>query len=323
MIGVSGGRDSMALLHFLVARGWRQLVVCHLNHRLRGREADRDESFVRQTAKQLGLRCETAGIDVARLAKARPCSLETAGRVARQDFFLAQARRHGCRHVLLAHHADDQAETVLHNVFRGAGLRGASGMSPALAIGAGELVYVRPLLNIARGEIDDYVTAHRIAFFEDSSNRGGPHTRNRIRHELIPLANDILRRDVRPLLRRFALIADRDGECLDRLAKNFAEQHRLFQTDGSLRLTAELVRLDPALQARVLRIWLAEVHAFTPQSREMDGAVSMLRAKGPAKLNLRGGRHLRRRAKRLWITQATSAAAVSRRTLEAEAELEG
>lgn len=304
----------MALLHFLVARGWRKLVVCHVNHRLRRSEADRDESFVRQTAKQLGLRCAAAGIDVSRLAKKRACSLETAGRMARQDFFLTQARRHQCRHVLLAHHADDQAETVLHNVFRGAGLRGASGMSPALATGAGGLVYLRPLLDIARREIDAYVAAHQIAFFDDSSNRGGPHTRNRIRHELIPLANDILRRDVRPLLRRFAQIADRDGECLDRLAKDFAEQHALFQADGSLKLTAELARLDPALQARVLRLWLAKSHDFSPEHREMDGAVSMLCASGPAKLNLRGGRHLRRRAKRLWITPgARSASAATAR----------
>lgn len=290
----------MALLHFLVQQGWSKLVVCHVNHRLRGKESDRDEAFVKQTAKRLGLKCETKRIDVASLARRNKESLETAGREARRGFFAAMARKHRCGIVFLAHHADDQAETVLHNLFRGAGLAGASGMLAASSVN-GKLMGARPLLDVSRREIDEFVAARRIVFVEDSSNQSRLHTRNRIRNELMPLAHDIFRRDISPIVLRFSQIALRDTACLDRLAKDFASEHRLLQTDGSLRVIAALGALDPALQARVLAEWLRASCGRSPDRCEIDSAISMLRTDGPAKINLRGGLCLRRRAGRVWV----------------------
>ena len=125
MVGVSGGADSVALLHLLVAGGFRNLVVCHLDHCLRGRASTGDARFVRRLAEKLGLECEIGRIDVAERMAASRDSMETAARNARHGFFAECAVKHRCRRILLGHHADDQAETVLWNLLRGShGLKG-------------------------------------------------------------------------------------------------------------------------------------------------------------------------------------------------------
>ena len=129
LIGVSGGRDSVALLHALVEAGFRRLIVCHLNHGLRGRSAAADARFVAALAAKLGLECVAEKVDVAQWADEHSLSLETAAREVRYDFFARVARRHRCRILFLAHHADDQAETLLFNLCRGAGRSGLGGMS--------------------------------------------------------------------------------------------------------------------------------------------------------------------------------------------------
>ncbi|MCE9518899.1 MAG: tRNA lysidine(34) synthetase TilS, partial [Verrucomicrobia bacterium] len=226
LIAVSGGRDSVALLHWLVSEGWKKLIVLHLNHGLRGRSSDADEKFVRKLSEKLGSRCEIKKFDVARLAKKKKSSIETAGRDARRLFFAAMAKKHRCQFLFTAHHADDQAETVLHRLCRGASLRGASGMRGVAETIPG-LITVRPLLEVTRAEIDDYISTHRLSFREDASNDSPAHTRNRVRHEVLPLMNDVFRRDVRPLLVRFAELAERDDACLNSLALDFFTRHKL------------------------------------------------------------------------------------------------
>src|SRR5882724_7976975 len=120
LIGVSGGRDSIALLHFLVDLGYNKLVVCHLNHQLRGRESRRDARFVEKIARDLQLDSEIGSTDVGALAKQSKLSIETAARFARFAFFVEAARRRRCSRIFLAHHADDLVETALLNLFRGA-----------------------------------------------------------------------------------------------------------------------------------------------------------------------------------------------------------
>src|SRR4051794_14593076 len=121
LVGVSGGRDSVALLHLLAHSGYRRLIVCHLDHQLRGRSSAADAKFVKTLATKLKLECEIGRTEVAALAKRTKQSLETAGRNARYEFFAGVARRHRCRTLFLGHHADDLAETFLLNLFRGAG----------------------------------------------------------------------------------------------------------------------------------------------------------------------------------------------------------
>ncbi|HTP66172.1 MAG TPA: tRNA lysidine(34) synthetase TilS, partial [Geobacteraceae bacterium] len=183
IVAVSGGADSVALLDVLasLAELRLRLVVAHLNHTLRGTEADDDETFVRQRAQVYGLPAETATVDVKELSRMGKLSLEEAGRAARYAFFKDVAFRHGAQSIALAHHADDQAETVLMRLLRGTGATGLCAISPK---SGGNLV--RPLLAVTRREIEAYLIHHGLSYRHDSSNSDTDFLRNRIRLELIP-----------------------------------------------------------------------------------------------------------------------------------------
>ena len=164
------------------------------------------------------------------------------------------------------------------------------------------LIKLRPLLGVRRSEIDEFVKLAALSFREDSSNATGDHRRNRIRNEVLPLLCDVFERDVTPIIGRVSQTARRDHACLDHLAREFARSDALFQPDGSLRITPELRTADPAIQSRIVLGLLVDVAGCTGiTSREIDAAISMLGTGGPAKINLPGDRHLRRKAKRLWV----------------------
>src|SRR5438874_11533769 len=128
LIGVSGGRDSVTLLHWLTSLGYRKLIVCHLDHELRGRASQVDARFVASMAAKLGLNCEIGRTDVRGLAAQSKLSIETAARAARFAFFIRVARQKRCRTIFLAHHADDLVETALLNLLRGASPGGVAAM---------------------------------------------------------------------------------------------------------------------------------------------------------------------------------------------------
>lgn len=291
LIGVSGGVDSMVLLHVLHALGYHKLVVCHLNHRLRGRASEADSKLVLQTASRLGYPCLVESVTLEKSP-----SLEAAAREARHHFFVRCARRQRCRRLLLAHHADDQAETVLMNVLRGSGLRGMGGMRAAstLSLDGITLTVLRPLLQRSREQLWEYAQAHHLRFREDATNASRDFLRNRLRHDLIPQASIVLQRDVRPALCRLAKLAQEDESCLAALAGEFPLEETLSTQD----LLAESV----ALQRRILHGWLQH-HQVTEVTFEL---VEDLRALLPptsrrAKYNLPGGHWARRRAGRLFI----------------------
>src|SRR5213080_3922588 len=159
LIGVSGGRDSVALLHWLISLGYKRLIVCHLNHQLRGRSSDADARFVEKLAAKYQVDFELGVTNVRALAKKKKTSIETAAREARYSFFAKAAKRHRCHTMFLAHHADDLVETFLLNLIRGAGLTGLGGMRDVSSrqIHGVDLTILRPLLSIWRSEIDKYV----------------------------------------------------------------------------------------------------------------------------------------------------------------------
>src|SRR5229473_4819767 len=128
LIGVSGGRDSVALLHWLKERGYKKLIVCHLNHQLRGRSSDANARFVEKLAAQCDVDLEMGSANVRALAAKQKISIETAAREARYQFFAQVAKRGRCRTIFLGHHADDLVETFLINLFRGSGTSGLSAM---------------------------------------------------------------------------------------------------------------------------------------------------------------------------------------------------
>ena len=150
LAGISGGADSVALLHLLHRHGFRKVVVCHLDHRLRGRASTADARFVEKLADRLGYPCESAAVDVRGRMKGHGESMETAARHTRHEFFAECAAKFRCRRILLAHHADDQAETVLWNLLRGShGLRGMRG-EQEIRIAGKPLRIIRPLLELRR-----------------------------------------------------------------------------------------------------------------------------------------------------------------------------
>jgi tRNA(Ile)-lysidine synthase len=183
VVGVSGGADSIGLLHALLELKEYQpeLIVAHLNHGIRGREAERDAVFVKQNAESLGLKFELGKADVPGYKKEKKLSLEEAARILRYEFFEKTRSKIGAHKIATAHTLDDQAETVLMRLMRGSGKRGLSGIPPF-----SRGVIIRPLIETARPEIEKYLGSKGIRWIEDSTNKLRTMQRNRIRLDLIP-----------------------------------------------------------------------------------------------------------------------------------------
>jgi tRNA(Ile)-lysidine synthase len=186
VVAVSGGPDSVALLRSLVACGAGPLLVAHVNHQLRGAESDADQQFVEELARSLGLVLRSERIPVAAQAETEGDNLESVGRRVRYDWLVGVARATHCRWIATGHTAGDQAETVLHRLLRGTGLQGLRGIAPRREAASGIWV-VRPLLTVTKTDVLAYLESVNQSFRQDSSNLDPRFTRNRIRHELLPL----------------------------------------------------------------------------------------------------------------------------------------
>lgn len=194
---VSGGADSVALLRALIelrpelAIG---LSVAHFNHHIRGAEADADQEFVRELAAKFELEFHLGSADVPAHARENKMSLETAARELRHQWFAGLLQQSRGNKIATAHTLDDQAETVLMRILRGSGSRGLAGIAPWQK----EKSLVRPMLGVTRGEVESWLNSLGQPWREDSTNRDPHHTRNRIRHELLPA----LQRDYNPAVRQ-------------------------------------------------------------------------------------------------------------------------
>ena len=295
LIGVSGGRDSIALLHWLVNLGYDKLIVCHLNHQLRGQSSDADARFVQKLAAKYQVGFELGAANVLALARKKKMSLETAAREARYSFFSKAAKRRRCHKIFLAHHADDLVETFLLNLIRGAGLTGLGGMRDVSSrqIHGVDLTILRPLLSIWRSDIDKYVRECHLRFREDATNKNLAPTRNRIRNRIIPYLEKILDRNIRQNLWRTATIAAEEENWLDK------EVPDLTNVDLSV---PKLRALPVALQRRAILKWL-RVQNISGVGFEVIERVRLLLDPNvrTAKVNLPQDRHARRRAKTIFI----------------------
>jgi len=291
LIGVSGGRDSVALLHWLINLGYKKLIVCHLNHQLRGRSSDADARFVEKLAAKYGV----GAANVRALAKKKKMSIETAAREARYSFFakVAKGQRRGT--IFLAHHADDLVETFLLNLFRGAGLTGLTAMREVSTRRVDELTLtiVRPMLSVWRAEVDRYVQERRLRFREDASNKNLAAMRNRIRNRIIPYLEKILGRSIRQNIWRTAMVAAEEEKWID------SELPDSTHADLSV---PKLRALPVALQRRAILKWL-RVQNVSDIGFDMIESVRSLADPGApiAKVNLPRDRHVRRRAGRIFI----------------------
>ncbi|MGA2065483.1 MAG: tRNA lysidine(34) synthetase TilS [Thermoguttaceae bacterium] len=225
LLAVSGGGDSVALLRAMAALktgGRGRLRVAHANHQLRGGESDADETLVVELCRRLDMPCEVKHLPIDRVA-CRGLGLEAVARRARYAFLQDAAGRSGARYVVTAHTADDQAETILHRILRGTGIRGLAGMARARPLGPATLL--RPLLGIRRADLLRYLDDLGQPYRRDSSNRDLRFTRNRIRHELLPRLAERFNPSVAEALVRLGSLAGEAQAALDRWAADLVDRH--------------------------------------------------------------------------------------------------
>lgn len=247
VVGFSGGADSTALCHWLLRKvDPRRLVLAHVNHCLRGDAADRDEAHARQFAGERGLRFAVFRADIAALAKARGQGVEECGRQVRYQFFHTLAPGENDR-VLTAHHAGDNAETVLLHLCRGASLPGLCGIPRR----RGKVL--RPFLRVTREEIEAYCAAQGLSFVTDESNSSAEYARNRVRLQVLPVLES-LNPGFLSAVGRTAEQLSRDEDCLEGLARALLRACRLPHGLDA----RQLRQAHPALSSRALRLWCAE-----------------------------------------------------------------
>ena len=297
LIGVSGGRDSIALLHLLVDLGYNKLVVCHLNHQLRGRESRRDARFVEKIARDLRLDSEIGSTDVSALARRSKLSIETAARFARFAFFVEAARRRRCSKIFLAHHADDLVETALLNLFRGASPGGMAAMRRISVhrIGKTKLTILRPLLGVWRSEINSYIGERHLEFREDATNAVLHSSRNKIRHRILPDIENQFGRDVRKTIWRAAQIWSEEEAVLDSLVPT--------DLTAVATLSATTLRKLPvALQRRTILRWLRSRKVADVGFDIVENVRGLIEPGTKlTKVNLPRDWHARRRAGKIFI----------------------
>jgi len=264
VVGVSGGPDSVALLDFLVAFRSRTglpdggIIVGHVNHGLRGEESEADQAFVENLAQRLDVRFMTARVDPAARKLERGESLEEAARKLRYAALRRMATAGGTARVAVAHTADDQAETVLLRLIRGAGLTGLSGMRPHRKIHRLDLV--RPLLSTTREQVLDYLERRGLGHTLDSSNLSTDRRRNFVRLTLLPCIQAVNPSIRKTLLREAALFREADAYFAAEAGRALAGVLRAREP-GKIELDAtELLHYPELLQKYVLRFALQELN---------------------------------------------------------------
>ena len=295
LVGVSGGRDSVALLHWLVESGYKRLVACHLNHQLRGTSSDRDARFVKKFVESYDVDLEMGSANVKTLATKQRMSIEAAAREARYKFFAQIAKQRRAQTIFLGHHADDLVETFFINLFRGSGASGLGAMREVSKrrINDVDLTIVRPFLGIWRREIDEFIAQRRLKFREDESNKDVAALRNRIRHRIIPYLEKTLGRNIRQNIFRAAMIVAEE--------EDWIEDHLPNASDADLAV-AELRELPVALQRREILKWLRAQRITDVGFDVVENVRSLLgHDAGIAKVNLPRNRHVRRRAGKIFI----------------------
>lgn len=276
LIGLSGGADSMALLHILLRLCPEfnlRLGIAHFNHCLRGLESERDAEFVCLTADQLNLPFFSEKVDIKKFSRDHKLSLEEAGRIARHRFLHQTAYTHGFDKIVLGHQKDDMAETVLINILRGSGSRGISGIPPRRGI------IIRPLIDIRKSDIEDFLHSENILHITDSSNSDPGFHRNRIRLELIPLLATKYNKDVVEILSRTAKILRDEQNWVDSMINPLFKSVKILEEGPNVTLSVPGLKImHPAAARLIIRKAILEVkgNLYGVKFKHMDAIFEII-----------------------------------------------
>jgi tRNA(Ile)-lysidine synthase len=257
VVGVSGGPDSVCLLHVL----WRlkeefdlHLVAVHINHMLRGAESQRDEDFVKNLCGMLEIELQSICVDIKKISREKNMSLEEAGREERYKHFKIVADRIGAKKIAVAHNKNDQAETILMNIIRGTGLDGLKGMDYV----RGSII--RPLLDVERSEIEAYCKENNLNPITDSSNLENIYSRNKIRLNVIPFINSLFDCNLVKSIDRMNRLVKDDIDFIDDKIKRSYYNVVLKKEDGEVELLlGKMKKMHVAVKRRVIRKAINEV----------------------------------------------------------------
>lgn len=286
LCAVSGGADSMCLLHMIYSRGL-EVVAAHYEHGIRGEEALRDAGFVEEWCREKSIECIVGHGDVPSYAAAHGLGTEEAARELRYRFLEETAARLNCKYIATAHNADDNVETVIFNLARGGGSLGLKGIPRSRGR------FIRPLLDVSRREIEGYLEENSIPHVEDSTNASDDYSRNLIRHQVSPVLRKI-NPELHLAVARSSKLLEEDEDCLSSMAEEFIREHY----DGESLPLKELAQLHRALASRAIRRLCRERLSY----EHVQQALKLLEGSELKYLDLPGQR-LRREQGRLFFRE--------------------
>ena len=265
LVGLSGGADSMALAYFLHFIGKYHVVAAHVNHGIRGQEAQRDEQFVTEWCQQQGIRLFTLHADVPHLAAGEKIGIEECGRKVRYDFFRKTAEKEHAK-IATAHTLSDQTETILFHLARGTGMRGLCGIAPVW----GNII--RPFLSLSREEVERFCAFYQIPYVTDSSNLQTEYARNQIRHTVVPGLKKINPALDQAIL-RLSELAQQDEECLWKQAETVLQKAK----DPYGYEIEELNQWPDAIVSRCVQIAAEKVSTVLQDAAHIEKTVQIIR----------------------------------------------
>lgn len=281
VVGISGGPDSVALVHILLTLAPKfsfQVAIAHLNHCLRQDESARDEAFVVSLAEKLDLPVHVERQDVRRHQKKHHLSLEEAARQVRYRFYDAIASKFGYEKIALGHHSDDNAELILMYLLRGSGPLGLSGIPPV----RGDKI-IRPLIDIKRADIMDYIAVKKLEWVVDSSNRDSQYLRNKVRNRLIPELKAEYNPKLIDSLNRLASILNAEEKWIENLIRPIFSKTIAFEKQGRIELDIEQLNHQTiAVRRRLIRMAILKIKGNLRRLSfaHVEAAVNMAQ-KGP------------------------------------------
>ncbi|MDP2980852.1 MAG: tRNA lysidine(34) synthetase TilS [Candidatus Omnitrophota bacterium] len=260
LVGVSGGPDSVTLLHVLDSLKKEyslNILIAHLDHKFRGEESADDRKFCEELAKKYNLEIIWEEIDVPKIAEEKKISPEEAARFERYDFFKRIAKERGMDKIAVGHTRDDQAETVLMRIIRGAGMKGLGGISPVKDMQGNKII--RPLIEISRKEVEDFISESGLKFRKDSSNEKSIYTRNKIRLELIPLLEKEFNSNIKEVLANMAENLQVENDFLSRYSRRKFKSVSKIKREEILIDIKKFKKQPEAVRKRILRAALEEL----------------------------------------------------------------